>query len=464
MEVAPFRALRYAADKVGELAEVVSLPYDQIDEGGRDARYLQHPFNVVRLIRPRLEQPGPAAAEPLPATRAGGAPQTRLHQQARNTLVHWQQQGVLVQDPLPSLYPYRQRFSVPGSGEPRERWAFIGLVRLSPLGAGPISAHEGTFPGIVEERSGLRRIVGADLGLILMLYDDPDGEIDASLRRQAETAAVAAAVDEAGISNELWRWSDAARLEALVKALRTSEAIIADGHHRYTAALHSWQQRGARPEDPAGWVMAALVSMATPGLTVLPIHRLVRQAIDPQQLSRLCGDIFQIDKLVEESDERGAVAAAEAALERHAHDHAFVLVQRHGAGLRADAFHAPAGSLEDAEWPASVPAVWRRLDVAVLRSLVLEPWLGRALEAQREESGELSFSNRAGEAVGAVANGRRGAAVLLSPLDLGELRRVVQAGEVLPSKSTNFHPKAISGLTFHRFDSLPAVEPERGGR
>jgi len=55
--VRPFRALRYSAEAVGDLAAVVAPPYDVIDPERHRALLERNPRNVVRLELP-LEEPG----------------------------------------------------------------------------------------------------------------------------------------------------------------------------------------------------------------------------------------------------------------------------------------------------------------------------------------------------------------------------------------------------------------------
>jgi len=56
-DVNPFRAWRYDLAQVGDLSDVVTPPYDVIDETFRTALYKKHPCNVVRVDFNR-EEPG----------------------------------------------------------------------------------------------------------------------------------------------------------------------------------------------------------------------------------------------------------------------------------------------------------------------------------------------------------------------------------------------------------------------
>lgn len=430
MDISPFRALRYAdTDAIGRC---VSLPYDQFGDAGRDERYARHPHNVVRLIKPR------AAAEPA-------------HEAARATLAAWRSEGVLTADDAAAFYPYRQRFTAPGSDEERERWSFIARLRLTPFSEGPTKPHERTYPDTVGERSHLRETVGADLGLILVVYNDPSGAVDRLVAGAAGNEQLFEARDESGTANALWRWDEASRRAELRELLATCDGFIADGHHRYTAALAHWQERGADPADSAGWVMAAMVSSASPGLRILPTHRLTDAAPGTDDIAA-----WQRAGLGIASIARGAVndvaKACERALAENRDAHVVVYVRREYGELAADLLRAPHGSLSSAPWPADVPASWRDLDVAVLHSLVLDPWMSEILRRQTEEHGALGYCNAIAESVRQVSDGERQAAFLINPLRVPEVQGVVAAGDVLPPKSTNFFPKVIAGLTINAFD------------
>lgn len=432
MEIAPFAALRYADTREGEIDRCVSLPYDQFGDAGRDERYRRHPHNVVRLIKPRAEQ--------VPA-----------HESARATLAAWRRDGVLIPDPEPAIYPYRQRFTPPGGGAEHERWSFIARLKLTPFDSGPTKPHERTYPDTVGERSHLRDVVGADLGLILVVYDDPGGEIDARIRTAGAGEPLFEARDESGTANALWNGSGRAPLAELRQRLAGARGFIADGHHRYTAALGHWQSRGAKADDPAGWVMAAMVSASSPGLRILPTHRLTRVGPGAGDIEGWRAAGLEVRGLAAGADPEAAASAAAEGLARHAADHAVVVLRPDDGRLSVELVRAERGSLAAAPWPADVPPSWRTLDVSVLHGLMLDPWLADVLRSQKADHGALGYCNELLESARQVAAGERAAAFLINPLTVPEVQAVVAAGDVLPPKSTNFYPKVIAGLAFHAF-------------
>ena len=90
---------------------------------------------------------------------------------------------------------------------------------------------------------------------------------------------------------------------------------------------------------------------------------------------------------------------------------------------------------------AGGPATVRGLDVALLHGVILEPMLGAG-------SRDLDFTHDDEQAIAEVVEGRATAAFLLNAPTIAQVRAVCLAGEVMPQKSTYFHPKIASGLVF----------------
>src|SRR5215475_2509026 len=97
----PFRALRYDPGRVA-LSCVATQPYDKITPEMQERYYASSPYNLVRIILGKRE----------PSDNPADNPYTR----AKAYYGDWRQGGILRQDPEPSIYPYLQRFSIPGPG------------------------------------------------------------------------------------------------------------------------------------------------------------------------------------------------------------------------------------------------------------------------------------------------------------------------------------------------------------
>ena len=100
VEVSPFRGWRYDVSQVGDLSDVITPPYDVIDDKFQDQLYKQHPCNFIRLELNRSE-PSDADAN-------------AKYGRAAEFLKHWKIDGVLRQEPEDAIYVYSQEFTWEG--------------------------------------------------------------------------------------------------------------------------------------------------------------------------------------------------------------------------------------------------------------------------------------------------------------------------------------------------------------
>ncbi|GIT58348.1 MAG: hypothetical protein Ct9H300mP19_02960 [Dehalococcoidia bacterium] len=82
----------------------------------------------------------------------------------------------------------------------------------------------------------------------------------------------------------LWRVTDPGTINVIQSVLRDSEIFIADGHHRYEAALRYRSavrsEREVRFDESVNFRIMLLVSFDEPGLITRGYHRLVESATD----------------------------------------------------------------------------------------------------------------------------------------------------------------------------------------
>src|SRR5215813_3383732 len=112
-----------------------------------------------------------------------------------------------------------------------------------------------------------------------MLYSDPRLEIENALATGA--APRIEVEDEYGVLHQVWPVDDAEIIQLVRAKMQDKKLVIADGHHRYETALnYRNERRAADPgenKESAGYefVMMTFVNMDSPGLVVLPTHRVV---------------------------------------------------------------------------------------------------------------------------------------------------------------------------------------------
>ena len=434
-EIIPFRALHYDPKLVSGLERVVTQPYDKISTEMQARYYDLSPYNLARIIRGRQ----------LP----GDSPSDNVYTRAVRDFHQWIGRGVLTSDPEPALYPYQQRYTVPGRGAGpvagrKLRRGFIALCRLEDYAAGVVHRHEETLSGPKADRLELLRATRAHFGQIFLLYTDPAGEVEQLLDPEPGAKPWQHVEDEYGTEHVVGRVPDPNSIERVVEAMRPKKLVIADGHHRYETALAYRDECRARgvTDQRAEYVMATFVRMESDGLTILPTHRVVRglTPFDWDGFLSRARAIFEV-----EADLVGLEARLSEA----------------GRGRTVIAAYAGAGKAALLGLPASadlgdllpgIPASLARLDVVVLHRLVLERLLGIDPQAVREEK-NLAYVREFGAAIEEVDSARAQIAFLLNPTPIEAVRANAFGGRVLPQKSTDFYPKLLSGLAIYWLDN-----------
>jgi uncharacterized protein (DUF1015 family) len=434
-EIRPFRGLRFEPDSVGDLANVVSPPYDVISPAQQRALIARDPHNVVRLD--------------LPADELGDQPDDRYRRAAR-TFAAWRSDGSFRKDPRPSLYVYEQTYKVPGTEIQRTQRGFFGRLRLEPFGpdAG-VLPHERTLSGPKEDRYKLLRATGANFSPVVGLYADPTGNASRVLAQIARSAPTIDLVDDDGVGHRLWVVpNDDAEGGPVARLIATAGAkpiTIADGHHRYETALRYRDERRMSrscEEDPAfDYLLMLFLETTAEPLTVLPTHRVVRGLGDTGVASLWAGlvDLFDVERVASAELEArfGTVASIVGGSGR------FGLWTRLGGAIlsaRRDAFAA--------RLPAGGEAL-RRLDVALLQ-VALERLCGID-PAATAAGGRVAYTKSAAEAIQWVDAEEDGsdAAFLVEPTPVADIAEVAAAGDVMPQKSTYFYPKPVTGLVIN---------------
>ena len=436
--IAPFRAFRYDPARV-DLTKVVTQPYDKITTAMQSRYYDADPHNLVRII----------LGKPQPTDRT----EENIYTRAASFFQDWRRQGIFQQDSKQSLYQYVQRFQPPGGAGELERRGFIALGRIEDYSAGIVYRHEQTLAKPKADRLELLRATRAHFGQLFMLYSDPKGQIDGALSPDVGGAEDRVELrDEYGVSHQLRQVSDPGLIETVRAKMRDKKLIIADGHHRYETAMNYRNERrgmhGATPAasepSPYELVMMTFVNMESPGLVILPTHRVVHglESFSPEALLERGRSYFSVEEVDPSIDASRAVAILRAAGKAGT---ALIAVTANRAFL-FDTPRALASSLFQ-----GLSLRQQSLDVVQLHKCLLEGVLGISEDAIREQK-NISYIRDAGEAMARVREGAANVAFLMNPVRMQQVRDIAFAGEVLPQKSTDFYPKLLSGLTIYALE------------
>ncbi|MGZ4594258.1 MAG: DUF1015 domain-containing protein [Actinomycetes bacterium] len=415
LRVFPFRGVRYDPARVSDLAAVTSPPYDVIDSDSVAHLEELDPHNVVRLILPRAH---------LDDAHGG-------YDDAAARLHTWLGDGTLVRDDEPALYVYEQV-----AGELLQRGVFAAVELHDPADR-VVLPHEDVMPGPVADRLELMRTTSANLEPILLVYEGGGDTATVIDEVTAGSAPLIETTTEDGLTQRVWRVSDAAQQARIAADLEPRQALIADGHHRYATYRRLQAEKRAAGEDTGPWDsgLALLVDSRTYPLRVQAIHRAV-QGLSMTDALAAAAQVFTVEPL------EGGLEEALRTLDTEQRAHPFVLTDGSAFALISNPDPVV---LADA-LPPLQSDLWRSLDASVLHAVLLEELF--ALDPTDERVRYVH------DAAGAVREAARsgGTAVLMRPVEVGQVLAVAAQGERMPRKSTSFGPKPRTGLVLRLLD------------
>ena len=417
-EVKSFKGIRYNPEKIENLSDVITQPYDQITDRMERAYKDKNPYNFVRLVLTKY---------------AEGHDRQKEYADAKRYYDDWAKSDIFTKDEKAAIYPYFQEFTI--GDKKYVRKGFMCLVRLEELGKGNILPHERTLSKPKADRLNLLRITQKDFEPVFLLYTDPKNVANKTFEKISKTNPLIEAKDQKSVTHKIWRIDKTTTINKIAKALAESIFVIADGHHRYeTAFNYRTELAGIDAEHPANFKLITLVNIDDPGLVVLPTHRLIKNLAE-----------FSLETFLKRTNEFFDIKKT---------DRKNIVSELNAGGLGTFGFYSPITAyilkLKTPDimknfLPDRSPQ-YRELDVAVLHTLLIEKVLGiepdKIEEHVRYERGEEETMRR-------IDNDEYQLAFLMNPTKPEQVKEVAQNRERMPQKSTDFFPKLVSGLVFY---------------
>jgi len=401
-KIYPFRAWYYNPEKIADLSQVVSPPYDVISKDDQSKLYDCSTYNFSRII----------------LTKETG---DERYPVAASTLDQWVNEAVVIQDLYPAIYLIEQTYLLDGTEIIRT--GIISECELEPLGEG-IFPHEQTMEKHIEDRFRLMEETQTNTGQIFMSYSDEDRVIESIWEELKDTPSWQNCRTDDGVNVRMWAIRDSNKVHTIQMTLNNSKAIIADGHHRYKTALR--YQNEHKDVNGSNRVMVTLVNSYNPGMLVLPTHRIINDvhSSPEENLSRISTK-FEIQK----------VDKVEDALEILSGDR-----------IQFGLVHKPSNQ----GWVLTYIDKSVQLDVIVFHDLVLK--VGFDLDTTKSEDiSHFSYLRGTSSPIEFIENEKFEWLGLVKPPTLKQIFDIAESGGVMPQKSTYFYPKMYSGILFRKF-------------
>lgn len=421
-QILAFKGILYNKKRVN-ISDVVSPPYDVIPKSIEAKLRKRSKFNMVNLILPKA---------------VGKKSKYNI---ASAYFEDWIKKGILKQDNTASIYVYTQDYRY--MNKDCTRIGFLSLVRLEEFSGRLVLPHENTFSGPKEDRFKLLEATCANLSPIFSLFSDQDKAVHSILRKSLEARPIID-IRFNGTRERLWRVKDTRVINKLIRYMKDKIILIADGHHRYEAALNfknHMKNIDARYSDSKSYnfVMMYFTSLEDEGLTIMPTHRVINIKFSLDELLDTLSAFFELkayNNIKMLLADIGNVKKREHRFGMYVGaNRSYLLKLKNEAILDKIVFNAES-------------IVYRNLDVTILHSLVLD----RLLKLKGRSEDMIFYTRDANEAKKLVDDKKFNLAFFLNPPKIEEVRDIALTAMRMPHKSTYFYPKVLSGLVINKLD------------
>jgi uncharacterized protein (DUF1015 family) len=413
VEIRPFNGIRYDK-KAGELSNLIAQPYDKITAEMQKEYYAKSDYNYCRLTLPIEEN---------------------RYEISKQRLNQWLKEEILEKDEEPGFYVYFQDFEIKGKKFTRK--GFFGAVKLHHFDEDIVLPHEWTHKGPKIDRLNMLKATKHFLEPGFMLYNDPEKTTIKIFEEISQTEPEMEVIDSLGVRNRVWKITDKKQIEQIQKILEIppGQVVIADGHHRYETACGHRDTLREKWDDwtedaAANFRMTLLVPVQDEGLIILPTHRVLANAKITNEYWKKIKEYFKVEEIPKDQ--------INSFMEKH-EKHAFTIYtdnQAYGLVLKDP-------SSIDEFLEEDHAKSYKDLDVVIVREIIFNG----IMELEELKIDEDIFYIRWIEDVfKKVDSGEATVAVIMNATKASQVLNTAKKHERMPSKSTDFYPKMISGL------------------
>ncbi len=412
--VRPFAGIR----PIPHLAhQIACLPYDVMNREEAKGMAQNNPYSFLHVTRAEIDLDD--SADPY---------DDATYQKSRKNLEQMIQKGILIQDPKPFYYIYRQVMNG------RMQTGIVGCTSIDEYINDKIKKHELTRHEKELDRIKHFDYTNANTEPVFLTYR-ADQEINEILENwTASHQPVYHFTSSDEITHILWIVDDEKTIQLIGEMfLKINHLYIADGHHRAASAVKvGLKRREQNPHYTGDEEFNYFLSVLFPDhqLHIMEYNRVVAD------LNGLTKDQF-LSKVNEKFD-----------IEICNPNIPFQPTQRHTFGMFLEGKWYQLTAKEGTFDPSNLI---EQLDVSILQNNLLGPILNiqdprtdRRIDFIGGIRGLSELEKRASQDMKIGFS--------LFPITIDELMRIADEGKIMPPKSTWFEPKLRSGLFVHSLE------------
>ncbi|MBR1907856.1 DUF1015 domain-containing protein [bacterium] len=431
IEVKPLNAIVYNQEKV-KMTDVIAPPYDVISDDYRDELEKRSAYNVVKLI--------------LANNNTDINDENNRYNEAYKNYQKWLEDGILVKTDKPCILYVIQNYEK--NGKKITRKGFIARNRIEDFANKNILPHEYTMGGPKEDRLNLTKKCKANFSQVFLVYSDPEKQIENAID-YTQTPFIDV-TDDLGVQNIVYKIDDEKTIELIEKVLSDKTCLIADGHHRYETAMNYRNYiNSSDNNDATNYVMSYFTNMED-DLLIFPTHRILTKWVEPYVLIEKVKKYFDVEDYTFDGTNKNEVKAKflQAIEDESKKQISMGLYMKN-----VNKFYLLKlrENVDEILNEYEVPEVLKTLDLIVLHKVIISKELGYTQEEQMAQDGIL-YIKQESEAFDMIDLGKAEASFIMAYPKIQDIKRISEAGERMPQKSTYFYPKLLSGIVINPLD------------
>jgi len=430
VDILPFNGLIYNDNKIGNISEVISPPYDVVSAVLKKKLYNAHPYNIINLILPE-----------------GNSIEKYIR--AKKILTDWIDKNILKFDNNKCFYIIEESYHL--DNKIKKITGFIGLTRIEPYSKLQIIPHEKTSFKIKEDRLKLLSECRTNFGLIYTLYNDSQNKVKNILKNtiQKKPFIDTPAGYDYTLGFKLWKITDMEEINEIINIMRDKKLIIADGHHRYETSLayrdkynELNRKEGRNLQIPEDFILTLYIDSSKNNFIIFPNYRTIKFKNYPgiEKVLDKLNDFFNIEVSILKS----APYINEKLLKSKSRGLKSFFIYSEDKKLY---FITLKTSLADIRtYTEPVDREYSNMDINILHKFLMEK-----ISAWYEIK-KIDYTHSIDNVLENIDRKKFDIGVLLNAPTVKELERICMGGYLIPDKSTYFYPKPCSGLVMYKFD------------
>ncbi len=429
VDILPFNGLFYNQERITDISNTISPPYDVISHKLKDKLIKSNTYNIVNLILP------------------DGKNNKDKYTIAKDTLENWLKNDILKKDREKCFYLMEESFT--DENNQKSIIGLVGLTKIESYNKGIILRHEKTLLKPKQDRLSLLKNCRTNFGLIYTLYNDANKDVYNILEKELRIKPFVNIIAgyNSSLKFKLWRINNKKTIDNIIKLMKEKTLLIADGHHRYeTSRIFNEEVRGKdKSKDfiPENYILTLYISSNQKSISIHPTHRVIKFKNHPglKKILEKISNSFYVEIINTPSCNLIKKKMLNSKL-KSKKSFCFYFNKK-------DVYFLTLKSNIKNIFPETInlDLEYENLDVNILHKLLLSKLLAEY------DIENIQFIHSIEKVFKIINSKQFDIGIILNAPEIEDVEKLSTQGKIMPQKSTYFYPKPCTGLVMYKFDN-----------